>query len=189
MDVLSASQLPTEIKNNLPQSPTSKKLRSWSTRCSSLSKKLAIWIVVIGIFAAVGDIFSSEFVGEVGTFAAFAFSLVVYLIPWILYAVVEFFVCQALSIILQAFSEIVQNTYDTRNMAVLTAAKSYPDDSRSFKADSENSATAKATQTESFGADPEASRDSRPTPWVCPKCCGWNSSKDVVCFKCKSPRK
>ncbi|MBQ7119291.1 MAG: hypothetical protein IJO09_03665 [Oscillospiraceae bacterium] len=172
MDIFSKGQLPDEVRESLQRSTSAGKLRNLSVRIQSLSKKLAIWIVIIGLISAVIDGANTELLAEANVAGIIIF-LLLSAIPWFLGAVIEYFICEVIATVLEGASEMVQNTYDTRNMAVLTAAKECP---------------VKVEKPIPSAPKPDAEVDLRPKPWVCPKCGGWNSSKDEVCFKCKHPR-
>jgi len=182
MTVFNKNELPDDVRNNLPKSQTATELHQWAGRLRALSIKLAITIIVIGLFSAIGDALSIDSDESGIVLAVVIFSM----FDWILYAIIEYFACHAIALLLSAVSEIVQNTFDSRNMAVLTAAKNFSNEkseARPAQRNEENFASMQSANK------PASKNEARPTPWICPKCGAWNSSKDEVCFKCKIPRK
>ena len=173
-----------ELKKRTPQTltecnavnPQAEALASWADRLASWGKILAIILLVIGFFGAIGEAAMIWDYEESVLAALFAF--VGGMLSWAIYAFISYAAAKAIAMILEALASITQNTSVSASVALYTAAKDLP---------AQEAPKAAVPQAAPAQPAPRTNAETRVAEngvWFCGQCGRQNAPERVDCWCC-----
>lgn len=181
-----------ELRKNIPNTldacnvtnPQAEALAAWADRLKSWGMILAIILLVIGFFGAIGEAAMIWDYEESMLAALLAF--VGGMLSWAIYAFISYIAAKAVAMILEALASITQNTSVSANVALYTAAKAQG--TLSKEAPKAAPAAPKAAPAQPAVPASQATQVAEDGSWFCSACGRRNAAERTDCWCCNTKK-